>query len=68
MISSAGYRFRAALGQEKPLQVAGCINAYSALLAERIGFRALYLSGGGVSGKGRFIGPLSMRATNCKAR
>src|SRR6476646_5013145 len=49
MISSAGYRFRAALGQEKPLQVAGCINAYSALLAERIGFRALYLSGGGVS-------------------
>ena len=49
MITSAGFRFRAALGQEKPLQVAGCINAYSALLAERIGFRALYLSGGGVS-------------------
>ena len=49
MISSAGFRFRAALGQEKPLQVAGCVNAYSALLAERIGFRALYLSGGGVS-------------------
>jgi methylisocitrate lyase len=49
MISSAGFRFRAALRQEKPLQVAGCVNAYSALLAERIGFRALYLSGGGVS-------------------
>jgi methylisocitrate lyase len=49
MISSAGYRFRAALDHEKPLQVAGCINAYSALMAERTGFRAIYLSGGGVA-------------------
>src|SRR3954453_4023420 len=46
---SAGARFRAALAQEKPLQVAGAINAYSARLAEATGFRALYLSGGGLA-------------------
>jgi methylisocitrate lyase len=39
----------AALAVEKPLQVAGAINAYAALLAQRAGFRALYLSGGGVA-------------------
>jgi methylisocitrate lyase len=49
MIASAGSRFRAALAMEKPLQVAGCVNAYAARLAERTGFRALYLSGGGVA-------------------
>jgi methylisocitrate lyase len=49
MIASAGSRFRAALDQERPLQVAGCINAYSALLAGRTGFKAIYLSGAGVS-------------------
>ena len=46
---SAGARFRAALGAEKPLQVPGAICAYHALLAERSGFNALYLSGGGVA-------------------
>jgi len=46
---SAGQRFRAALAAEKPLQVAGAINAYTARLAEATGFRALYLSGGGVA-------------------
>jgi len=46
---SPGARFRAALEQEKPLQVAGAINAYTARLAEAIGFRAIYLSGGGVA-------------------
>lgn len=46
---SAGARFRAALAAEKPLQIAGAINAYAARLAERVGFRALYLSGGGVA-------------------
>ena len=44
-----GMRFRAALREEKPLQVAGAINAYTARLAEATGFRALYLSGGGVA-------------------
>jgi methylisocitrate lyase len=46
---SPGFRFRAALEQEKPLQVAGAINAYTARLAEATGFRAIYLSGGGVA-------------------
>ena len=45
----AGARFRAALNAETPLQIVGTINAYSALLAERAGFRAIYLSGGGVA-------------------
>ncbi len=48
-VSSAGRRFRDALAAEKPLQIAGTINAYSALLAERAGFRAIYLSGAGVA-------------------
>lgn len=47
--SSAGARFRIAVNQEKPLQVVGAINAYAARLAERSGFRALYVSGGGVA-------------------
>lgn len=46
---TAGARFRAALAAEKPLQVAGAINAYAARMAEAVGFRALYLSGGGVA-------------------
>lgn len=46
---SAGGRFRLAVEEEKPLQVAGTINAYHARLAEAIGFRALYISGGGVA-------------------
>jgi methylisocitrate lyase len=49
MAGSAGFRLRSALAQEKPLQVVGAINAYAALLAERAGFRALYLSGAGVA-------------------
>jgi methylisocitrate lyase len=44
-----GARFRAALASEKPLQVVGAINAYVARLAEAAGFRAVYLSGGGVA-------------------
>jgi len=49
MTASAGARFRAAVAAERPLQVPGTICAYHALLAERSGFRALYLSGGGVA-------------------
>ena len=48
-IASAGARFRAALAAEKPLQIAGTINAYHARMAERVGFKAIYLSGGGVA-------------------
>jgi methylisocitrate lyase len=47
--SSAGARFRAALREESPLQVIGAINANHALLAKRAGYRAIYLSGGGVA-------------------
>ena len=46
---SPGARFRTAVAEEKPLQVAGAINAYAARMAEATGFRALYLSGGGVA-------------------
>jgi len=46
---SAGARLRAALEAERPLQVVGTVNAYAALLAERAGFRAIYLSGAGVA-------------------
>jgi methylisocitrate lyase len=46
---SAGANFRAALQAEKPLQVIGAINAYHARLARAIGYRAIYLSGGGVA-------------------
>jgi len=45
----AGAKFRAAVEAEKPLQVGGAINAYAARMAERVGFKALYLSGGGVA-------------------
>lgn len=47
--ASAGARFRAALAEEQPLQVIGAINANHALLAKRAGFKAIYLSGGGVA-------------------
>ena len=47
--ASAGARFRAALKAEKPLQIIGAINAYHAMLATQTGFKALYLSGGGVA-------------------
>ena len=46
---SAGARFRAALAAESPLQVIGAITAYAGLMAKRVGYQALYLSGGGVA-------------------
>ena len=46
---SPGAKFRAALKEESPLQVIGAINAYHALMAKRSGFKAIYLSGGGVA-------------------
>jgi len=48
-MQSAGAKFRAAVEAEKPLQVIGTINAYHARLAERTGYKAIYLSGGGVA-------------------
>lgn len=49
MSASRGEAFRRAVEEERPLQVAGVIHAYAAMLAERAGFRALYLSGAGVA-------------------
>jgi methylisocitrate lyase len=46
---SAGARFRQALREEQPLQVIGAINANHALMAKKVGYRAIYLSGGGVA-------------------
>lgn len=46
---SPGSRFRQALAQENPLQIVGTINAYAALMAKRVGFRAIYMSGAGVA-------------------
>lgn len=48
-MSTAGKRFRDALKAEKPLQIPGAVSAYCALMAEKAGYRALYLSGGGVA-------------------
>jgi methylisocitrate lyase len=47
--ASPGARFRAAVAQEQPLQVVGAITAYAARMAQRTGFKAIYLSGGGVA-------------------
>jgi methylisocitrate lyase len=46
---NAGSNLRAAIAAEQPLQMAGAVNAYAAMLAQRAGFRALYLSGAGVA-------------------
>lgn len=46
---SAGAKFRQALLEEKPLQVMGTVNAYAALMAKQVGYRAIYLSGAGVA-------------------
>ncbi len=61
---SAGVRFWQALETEKPLQVVGTINAYSALLAEKAGFRAIYLSGAGVANASFGLPDLAMTTLN----
>jgi methylisocitrate lyase len=58
--TSPGASFRAALTAERPLQIAGVINAYAALLAQRAGFRALYLSGAGVANASHGLPDLGM--------
>lgn len=61
---SAGARFRGALEAEQPLQIAGAINAYTAMLAERAGFKALYLSGAGVANASYGLPDLAMTTLN----
>ena len=57
---SPGARFRAAVAAEKPLQIVGAINAYAGLLAASSGFKALYVSGGGVAASSRGIPDLGI--------
>jgi len=62
--SSPGARLRAAVDAERPLQVVGAVNAYSALLAERSGFRAIYVSGAGVANASFGLPDLGMTSLN----
>ncbi len=61
---SAGARLRAAVEAERPLQLVGTVNAYSALLAERSGFRAIYISGAGVANASFGLPDLGMTSLN----
>ena len=61
---SAGAKFRQALVNNKPLQVVGTINAYSAMMAEQIGHQAIYLSGGGVANASYGLPDLGMTSLN----
>ena len=61
---SAGARFRRALEEENPLQVMGTINAYTAMMAERVGYRAIYLSGGGVANASYGLPDLGITSMN----
>ena len=61
---SAGGRFLEALAEESPLQIPGTINAYSALMAEKSGYRAIYLSGGGVANASYGLPDLGMTSLN----
>lgn len=63
-MSSAGARLRAAIELERPLQVVGVVNAYSALLAAHSGFKALYLSGAGVANASFGLPDLGMTSLN----
>ena len=64
MADSAGTRLWQALEKEKPLQIAGTINAYAALLAEQAGFNAVYLSGAGVANHSFGLPDLAMTTLN----
>ncbi|MEL7535820.1 MAG: methylisocitrate lyase [Pseudomonadota bacterium] len=62
--ASAGARFRAALEIEQPLQIVGAINAYTALMATQVGYRAIYLSGAGVANASFGLPDLGMTSMN----
>lgn len=61
---TAGGRFRKALAEEQPLQIMGTINAYTAMMAEQTGYRAIYLSGGGVANASYGLPDLGMTSLN----
>lgn len=58
--STPGAKLRQAVAEEHPLQVVGAINAYHAMMAERVGYRAIYLSGGGVAAASHGLPDLGM--------
>jgi methylisocitrate lyase len=62
--SSAGARLRLAMKEERPLQMPGAINAYAAMLAERAGFKALYVSGAGIANASFGLPDLGMTSLN----
>jgi len=64
MTQSAGAKFRQAIKEEQPLQVVGTINAYTAILAESAGYRAIYLSGAGVANASFGLPDLGMTSLN----
>ena len=61
---SQGAKFRAAYADESPLQIPGTINAYTALMAEQVGYKAIYLSGGGVANASYGLPDLGMTSLN----
>lgn len=61
---TAGGRFRQALAETKPLQILGTVNAYHAMMAERVGHKAIYLSGGGVANASYGLPDLGMTSLN----
>ncbi len=64
MTQSAGFKFRQAIQANQPLQLVGTINAYTAMMAERVGHKALYLSGAGVANASFGLPDLGMTSLN----
>jgi methylisocitrate lyase len=62
--TSAGRRFRDALESERPLQIPGTINAYHAMMAEQVGYKAIYMSGAGVANASYGLPDLGMTSLN----
>ncbi|MCV6605548.1 MAG: isocitrate lyase/phosphoenolpyruvate mutase family protein, partial [Porticoccaceae bacterium] len=63
-LKTPGARFRQAIVDNKPLQIVGTINAYCAMMAERVGHQAIYLSGGGVANASYGLPDLGMTSLN----
>ncbi len=63
-MTSAGKKLRQAMAEEKPLQVVGTINAYTAIMAESVGYKAIYLSGAGVANASYGLPDLGMTSLN----
>jgi len=63
-VTTPGERFRQALAAETPLQIVGAVNAYAAIMAQSVGYRALYLSGGGVANASHGLPDLGMTSLN----